>query len=69
MKGAIIMVLKRYIVDNMQDGIERIKRELGSEAVILSTKELKKKGFKRFFTKPKIEIIAAYDDKYEISIY
>ncbi len=69
MKGAIIMVLKRYIVDNMQDGIERIKRELGSEAVILSTKELKKKGFKRFFTKPKIEIVAAYDDKDEISIH
>lgn len=63
------MVLKRYIVDNMQDGIEKIKRELGSEAVILSTKELKKKGFKKFFTKPKIEIVAAYDDKEEISIH
>lgn len=61
------MVLKRYIVDNMQEGMEKIKKELGSDAVILSSKEIKKKGLKGLFSKPKLEVVAAYDDK-EISI-
>jgi flagellar biosynthesis protein FlhF len=62
------MVLKRYIVDNMQEGMEKIKKELGSDAVILSSKEIKKKGLKGLFSKPKMEIVAAYDDKDTIEI-
>lgn len=61
------MILKRYIVSDMQEGMEKIKKELGSEAVILSSKQIKKKGIKGLFSKPKLEVVAAYDDK-EISI-
>lgn len=62
------MILKRYIVSDMQEGMEKIKKELGSEAVILSSKQIKKKGIKGWFSKPKLEVVAAYDDK-EISIH
>lgn len=62
------MVLKRYIVNNMQEGIEKIKRELGSDAVILSSKEIKKKGIKGLFSKPKLEVVAAYDEKDRLEI-
>lgn len=61
------MILKRYIVADMQEGMEKIKKELGSDAVILSSKEIKKKGIKGWFSKPKLEVVAAYDEK-EISI-
>lgn len=63
------MVLKRYIVDNMQEGMEKIKKELGSDAVILSSKELKKKGIRGWFSKPQIEIVAAYDEKDGLEIH
>jgi len=62
------MILKRYIVDNMQEGIETVKKELGSEAVILNTKPIGKKGVLGLFKKSKIEILVAYDPNEEISI-
>jgi flagellar biosynthesis protein FlhF len=55
------MILKTYIVNDMQEGMELIKKELGIDAVILSTKEYKKKGIRGWFSKPKLEIVAAYD--------
>lgn len=62
------MILKTYIVNDMQEGMEQIKRELGMDAVILSTKEYKKKGIRGLFSKPKLEIVAAYDSDDRISI-
>lgn len=62
------MILKTYIVNDMQEGMEKIKKELGVDAVILSTKEYKKKGIRGWFSKPKLEIVAAYDADDRISI-
>ncbi|MCX7714805.1 MAG: flagellar biosynthesis protein FlhF [Clostridia bacterium] len=62
------MILKRYIVNDIQDGIEKAKKELGSEAVILSTKQIKQRGIKGLFSKPKLEVLVAYDSKQEIAI-
>ncbi|MCH5186385.1 MAG: hypothetical protein J1F64_09745 [Oscillospiraceae bacterium] len=62
------MILRTYIVNDMQEGMEQIKRELGLDAVILSTKEYKKKGIKGWFSKPKLEIVAAYDPDDRISV-
>jgi len=62
------MILKTYIVNDMQEGMAQIKKELGLDAVILSTKEYRKKGIKGWFSKPKLEIVAAYDDADRISI-
>ncbi|MGG6313531.1 flagellar biosynthesis protein FlhF [Paenibacillus macerans] len=53
------MRVKRYIVDAMPDAMSKIRTELGVDAVILSTKELKVGGFLGMFQKKKIEVIAA----------
>ncbi|WP_375142927.1 hypothetical protein [Paenibacillus sp. D2_2] len=53
------MRVKRYIVDTMPDAMQKIRDELGADAVILSTKEMKIGGFMGMFRKKKIEVVAA----------
>lgn len=53
------MRVKRYIVDTMPDAMSKIRTELGADAVILSTKDMKVGGFMGLFGKKKIEVIAA----------
>lgn len=53
------MRVKRYIVDEMPDAMLKIRNELGVDAVILSTKEMKVGGIFGLFGKKKIEVIAA----------
>jgi flagellar biosynthesis protein FlhF len=56
------MRVKRYVVDSMPDALQRIRVELGKDAVILNTKEIKSGGFLGFFSKKRIEVIAATDN-------
>ncbi len=56
------MRVKRYVGENVADTMSRVKRELGSEAVILQTRQYKVGGFLGFFAKHKVEITAAVDD-------
>ncbi|WP_339320207.1 flagellar biosynthesis protein FlhF [Paenibacillus sp. FSL R10-2734] len=55
------MRVKRYVVDTMPDAMHSIRSELGSEAVILSTKEIKIGGVLGLFKKKKIEVVAAVE--------
>lgn len=55
------MRVKRYIVDSMPDALQRIRSDLGNDAVILNTKDVKTGGFLGMFSKKKIEVIAAID--------
>ncbi|GGF80192.1 hypothetical protein GCM10010912_26560 [Paenibacillus albidus] len=55
------MRVKRYVVDTMPDAMHSIRSELGSDAVILSTKEVKVGGFMGMFQKKKIEVVAAVE--------
>ncbi|SFL45941.1 flagellar biosynthesis protein FlhF [Paenibacillus sp. 1_12] len=55
------MRVKRYIVDSMPDALQKIKSDLGKDAVILNTKEIRSGGFLGMFSKKKIEVIAAID--------
>ncbi|MCL6603073.1 MAG: flagellar biosynthesis protein FlhF [Paenibacillus sp.] len=55
------MRVKRYVVDTMPDAMQSIRSDLGSDAVILSTKEIKIGGFLGFFKKKKIEVVAAVE--------
>ncbi|MNB64156.1 Flagellar biosynthesis protein FlhF [compost metagenome] len=57
------MRVKRYVVDNMPDAMHSIRTELGSDAVILSTKEIKTGGFMGMFKKKKIEVVAAVENE------
>lgn len=55
------MRVKRYVVDSMPDALAQIRTDLGKDAVILNTKEIRSGGFLGFFSKKKIEVIAATD--------
>ncbi|PZE22436.1 flagellar biosynthesis protein FlhF [Paenibacillus xerothermodurans] len=57
------MRVKRYVVDSMPDALHRIRTELGKDAVILNTKEVKSGGFMGMFSKKRIEVIAATDSE------
>ncbi len=58
------MKLKKYYADNMQDALKIIKEEIGSDAVILSSKFVRtKKGLFGLFSKKQIEVVAGYEEK------
>ncbi len=56
------MNVKRFIGTDNNDAMLKVKRELGSEAVILHTRKIRQKGIRGFFKKPLVEIVAAIDD-------
>jgi flagellar biosynthesis protein FlhF len=55
------MRVKRYVVDSMPDALQKIRSDLGKDAVILNTKEIRFGGFLGLFGKKKIEVLAATD--------
>jgi len=57
------MFVKRYLVNDMQEAMARIRTELGEDAVILNSKFVRQKGVSNFFKKKKLEVVAAYDSK------
>lgn len=57
------MKVKRYIANDMQEAMQKIKFELGSDAVILHSRKIKKGGFWGFFSKALIEVVAAIDEE------
>jgi len=55
--------VRRFVGDNVADTMGKVKRELGSEAVILQTREFHEGGFLGFFGKQRVEITAAIEEK------
>ncbi len=55
------MRVKRYVVDSMPDAMQKIRTDLGKDAVILNTKDIKVGGFLGMFGRKCIEVIAAID--------
>ncbi|MDN5330928.1 MAG: flagellar biosynthesis protein FlhF [Tepidanaerobacteraceae bacterium] len=49
------------MADNIQEALYKVKSELGKDAIILQTRQIKKGGILGFFSKPKVEVIAASD--------
>ncbi|MGG4496751.1 flagellar biosynthesis protein FlhF [Brevibacillus reuszeri] len=57
------MRVKRYLVDTMPEAMEKIRVDLGMDAVILNSKPVKSGGFFGMFSKQQIEVIAAVDER------
>ncbi|MED1917407.1 flagellar biosynthesis protein FlhF [Bacillus thuringiensis] len=57
------MRVKRYIVDSMPEAMEKIRADLGMDAVILNSKPIKTGGMLGMFGKQRIEVVAAVDEK------
>jgi len=55
------MIIKRYVVDKMSEAMVKIKKEMGEEAIIISTKKIRRKGFSGFFRSKVIEVTAVVD--------
>lgn len=55
------MRVKRYVVSALPEAVSLIRSELGKDAVILNTKEIKVGGFMGMFRKKKMEVIAAIE--------
>ncbi|NGZ75488.1 flagellar biosynthesis protein FlhF [Saccharibacillus alkalitolerans] len=56
------MIVKRYVVETMIEAMQKIRTDLGSDAVILSTKETKVGGVFGLFGKKKLEVVAALEN-------
>ena len=56
------MRVRRFVGDNVAEAMGKIKRELGSDAVILQTREFREGGLLGFFGKNKVEITAAIEE-------
>jgi len=54
--------VRRFVGDNVSETMGKVKKELGSEAVILQTREFSDGGFFGLFGKKKIEITAAIEE-------
>lgn len=57
------MIIKKYLVSSMNEAMNRIRYELGRDAVIISQRKVKKRGFKGLFSPKILEVTAAVDNK------
>ncbi len=58
------MRVKRFVGENVAEAMGKVKKELGSEAVILQTRQFKEGGIFGFFGKVKVEITAAIEEQH-----
>mgnify|MGYP001161905130 CR=1 FL=1 len=56
------MKVRRYLGKTKQEALEKVRHNLGNDAIILSSRKIRQGGIKGFFSKPLIEIVAAVDD-------
>ncbi|MGB9820913.1 MAG: flagellar biosynthesis protein FlhF [Pseudothermotoga sp.] len=57
------MKVKKYTVSDIREALEQIKRDLGEDAVILSTRSIRKGGFLGIGAKRYLEVTAVCEDK------
>lgn len=55
------MIIKKYLVKDMNEGLYRIRYELGKDAVIIGQRKVRKPGIKGLFSKKVIEVTAAVE--------
>lgn len=56
------MIIKKYVADSMNDVLHMIRLEMGPEAVIISRRNIRQKGFFGRFKPKKLEVTAAVDE-------
>ncbi len=59
------MKVKRYIANDAQEAMLKVKSELGNNAVILHSRKIRRPGLLGIFKKPLIEMVAAIDENGE----
>ncbi|MFC1606754.1 flagellar biosynthesis protein FlhF [Candidatus Latescibacterota bacterium] len=57
------MIIKKFTAPTMTEALAKVREELGTDAIILSTRSEKKGGVLDLIGRPKVEVTAAIDDK------
>lgn len=57
------MKIRRYIANNMQEALLKVKMDLGADAVILNTRKMKRPGMFSFLRPPLIEVLASLEEE------
>ncbi len=57
------MLIKKYIADSLDDAQKMIEQELGPDAVVLTTRNIKEMGLKALFASEKVEVTAAIEEE------
>lgn len=57
------MRVKRFVGDTVAETMGKVKRELGSDAVILQTRQIREGSFLGLFGKVRVEVTAAVEDQ------
>ncbi|WLV25778.1 flagellar biosynthesis protein FlhF [Aciduricibacillus chroicocephali] len=55
------MKIKKYTAPTMPEAMQQIRKDLGKDAVILNSREIRKGGFLGLFSKKQLEVVAALD--------
>ncbi|MDR3310592.1 MAG: flagellar biosynthesis protein FlhF [Oscillospiraceae bacterium] len=55
------MTVKNYRAEDRKQILDTVKRELGSEAVILDVRKVRRRGLRNLFKKPLVEVSVAYE--------
>ncbi len=55
------MIIKKYLVKNVNEAMSKIRYELGKEAIIISQRKVRKPGFAGLFSGKLIEVTAAVE--------
>jgi len=58
------MRVKRFVAETLQDAMNKVKTDMGKEAVILHTRKFKEGGFFGFFGRQMFEVMAAIEDNF-----
>ncbi|MTI69468.1 MAG: flagellar biosynthesis protein FlhF [Firmicutes bacterium] len=56
------MKIRKYLVNDMNEAMVRIRYELGNDAIIVSKRFVRQKGIFKYFKKKMIEVTAAVDE-------
>lgn len=56
------MIIKKYLVKNMNEGLTKIRYELGKDAIIIGQRKVRKAGFMGLFSKKILEVTAAVEN-------
>lgn len=56
------MIIKKYVVKNVNEAMNKIRYELGKDAIIISQRKVRKPGFSGLFSGKLIEVTAAVEN-------
>lgn len=62
------MKIKRYVSSDFQSAIQQAKMELGSDAIILSTRRVRKKGIMGIFRSSLVEVTMGIDEELRVGL-